>query len=170
MLLQHLGHSVGEVASGADALARFDNGLHQLVVTDLLMSGLSGQDVAAEIQRRSPTTPIVMYTGTATANPEWVDALITKPASTADFRETQAVWCICLVLWFRLQVDQKSFSANSMVSLASSPDPKPIETRSLGFAFSAMNSRPSPGGMRPAPSVLIRMNGLGTPQTRSTRS
>jgi CheY-like chemotaxis protein len=88
MLLQYLGHSVDAAASGEEALARFDRGLHQLVVTDLVMPGLSGQDVAAEIKRKSSSTPVVMYTGTAVTNLEWVDALITKPASIADFRET----------------------------------------------------------------------------------
>jgi CheY-like chemotaxis protein len=87
MLLQHLGCSVDAVASGKEALARFDPATHQIVVTDQEMPGLLGQDLAAMLKRKSPATPVVMYTGAVNANLECVDALITKPGSITDFRE-----------------------------------------------------------------------------------
>jgi len=88
MLLEHLGHSVDTVASGEEALACFDPSLHQVVITDLLMPGMSGEDVAVEIKRRSPTTPVAVYTGTAFAKLKGTDAVIAKPASVDDFRNT----------------------------------------------------------------------------------
>ena len=90
MVLEYLGHSVEAVASGDEALAHFDQGLHQIVVTDLVMPGLSGRELAAELKRRSPATPIVVYSGAVEATREGVDALITKPASIAQFQETLA--------------------------------------------------------------------------------
>jgi CheY-like chemotaxis protein len=90
MLLEHLGCSVDAVASGEEALAHFDPRLHQLVITDLLMPGISGEDVAAEIKRRSSTTPVLVYTGTTISELRGVEAVIAKPGSIDDFRKALA--------------------------------------------------------------------------------
>lgn len=90
MVLEHLGWTVEAVVSGEAALARFDENEHQLLVTDLGLPGLSGQDLAIELKRKSPTTPVVVYTGAVHAHLESVDAVIPKPASIGDFRKILA--------------------------------------------------------------------------------
>jgi len=93
MLLEHLGCSVDTAASGEEALACFSPSRHEIVITDLLMPGMSGEQLAVAIKRRSPTTPIVAYTGTAVTEPPGTDAVLTKPASIDDFRKTLSGVC-----------------------------------------------------------------------------
>ena len=46
-----------------EGLARFDPSVHQVVLTDFLMPGLTGLEVAEAIRARGCTTPIVMISG-----------------------------------------------------------------------------------------------------------
>src|SRR5688572_30337182 len=48
--LELLGHTSDLVADGPEALARFDPLVHQAVITDLLMPGMTGLEVAASIR------------------------------------------------------------------------------------------------------------------------
>ena len=50
---------------GREGLARFDPLVHQVVVTDFLMPGLTGLEIAEAIRARSRTTPIVLISGSA---------------------------------------------------------------------------------------------------------
>ena len=126
-------------------------------------------------------TPLVSMIGSgcdtqAVVSKTVVDKI--KMALTLLNRPLSIVWISCelasrlnpLVLCFPLLIDQKSFSTSSTDSLTSSSVPNPIEIKSFDFAFSAMNWRPSAGGILPAPSVLIRMKGLGVFRTMSIRS
>lgn len=88
MLLEHLGFAVEAVANGDQALARFEEGVHEIVITDEHMPGLSGRDLATALKRRSPSTPVVMYTASVHLTLDCADAWIVKPASISDFRET----------------------------------------------------------------------------------
>jgi CheY-like chemotaxis protein len=63
--LKLLGHKADLAADGREGLARFDPRLHQAVLTDFLMPGLTGLEVAEAIWARSRTTPIVMISGQA---------------------------------------------------------------------------------------------------------
>jgi FixJ family two-component response regulator len=90
LLLRHLGYEVQGAASAEEALAVFDPARHELVVTDNRMPGMSGTELAAELKRRAPSTPIVLYSGWPNTSLGSVDALITKPASIGDFRQTLA--------------------------------------------------------------------------------
>ena len=63
--LKLLGHKADLAADGPEGLARFDPRLHQAVLTDFLMAGLTGLEVAEAIWARSRTTPIVMISGQA---------------------------------------------------------------------------------------------------------
>ena len=60
-----LGHEADVAVDGRDGLARFDPLVHRIVVTDFLMPGLTGLEIAEAIQARSPTTPIVLISGSA---------------------------------------------------------------------------------------------------------
>jgi CheY-like chemotaxis protein len=65
-----LGHSADLAADGHEGLARFDPLVHQVVLTDFLMPGLTGLEVAAVIRGRGCTTPIVVISGCATPDDE----------------------------------------------------------------------------------------------------
>jgi PAS domain S-box-containing protein len=63
-MLQELGYATTEAESAPEALELLDNGKHfDLVVTDHLMPGMTGTDLAAEIKRRDPGQRIVIISG-----------------------------------------------------------------------------------------------------------
>jgi signal transduction histidine kinase len=92
--LQALGHDVASVASGDEALALFTSAPFDLVMTDFAMPGLSGGEIAEEIARVRPGTPVLIVTGFAdvTSLPAYVCTL-RKPFSKA---ELEAALCGCL--------------------------------------------------------------------------
>jgi two-component system response regulator GlrR len=83
--LREEGHQVLEAASGSAALARLDQELPQLLITDLRMAGMDGLQLFDAVHRRHPLLPVLMLTAHATV-PDAVKALqrgvfgyITKP-------------------------------------------------------------------------------------------
>jgi signal transduction histidine kinase len=65
-LLTDLGHSVVEVHSASEALARLDQGLRpDLVITDHAMPGMTGMDLAIQLHSQHPRIPILLATGYA---------------------------------------------------------------------------------------------------------
>jgi len=63
-MLQDLGYATTEAESAPEALDRIDKGERfDLVVTDHLMPGMTGTDLAAEIRRRDPRQRIVIISG-----------------------------------------------------------------------------------------------------------
>jgi CheY-like chemotaxis protein len=84
MLLRLDGHLVDTASSGAQALALFQPGKFDLIITDFFMPVMTGDKLAAAIKTRSPGQPVVMLI----AYPEklqrdrplpLVDLLISKP-------------------------------------------------------------------------------------------
>ena len=51
-----------EASDGLEAVKRFENGRHDLIVLDFQMPGLNGLEAAKQIIRESPKTPILMVT------------------------------------------------------------------------------------------------------------
>ena len=93
--LELLGHESDLAADGPEGLARFDPLVHQIVLTDFLMPGLTGLEVAAAIRARSRTTPIVMISGFAEPEDQRraVQAglrFLRKPVSFAQFEAAMA--------------------------------------------------------------------------------
>ena len=79
------GHSVAAAENGKRAIAMFDGDPFDLVVTDLMMPGISGMDVLQAVKRRHPSTEVIVVTGHASLESA-VEALrngaydlITKP-------------------------------------------------------------------------------------------
>lgn len=62
-VLEKSGFSVITAASGAEALAIIDRETIDLVLTDLLMPGLSGTELARAIKQRKPELPVVLFSG-----------------------------------------------------------------------------------------------------------
>ena len=93
--LELMGHEADLVADGSEGLARFDPLVHQAVLTDFLMPGLTGLDVAEAIRVQGCTTPIVMLSGHTTPADERraLEAglrFVSKPISFAQFETTMA--------------------------------------------------------------------------------
>ena len=86
-----LGHEADLVADVRGGLARFDPRVHQVVITDFLMPGLTGLEIAEAIRRAGHTTPIVLISGSAEQPDERRAAqaglhFLRKPISFAQFR------------------------------------------------------------------------------------
>jgi YesN/AraC family two-component response regulator len=80
---------------GCDGLARFDPLVHKIVITDFLMPGLTGLELAEAVRARSRTTLIVMISGTAEQPDERRAAqaglrFLRKPVNFAQFKAALA--------------------------------------------------------------------------------
>jgi DNA-binding NtrC family response regulator len=64
--LQELGYEALTAASAAEALEQVENDTVDLVLTDLRMPGMSGQELLAELRRRVPDVPVVLMTAYST--------------------------------------------------------------------------------------------------------
>src|SRR5439155_5499351 len=62
MMLTFDGHVVETASNGRDALAIFEVGKFDLVITDFAMPNMKGDELAATIKARSPKQPVVMIT------------------------------------------------------------------------------------------------------------
>jgi CheY-like chemotaxis protein len=63
-LVGSLGYSADAASGGAEALALFDRNRYDIVLTDLLMPGMSGWEVLAGVRQRDPRMPVIIITGT----------------------------------------------------------------------------------------------------------
>ena len=96
MMLNFDGHVVQTANSGADALARFEPGKFDLVITDFSMPSMKGDELAAAIKARAPGQAVVMITAYAemlqsSGNPlTGVDFVISKPFLLENLREAIA--------------------------------------------------------------------------------
>jgi len=93
--LEVLGYEADVAVDGREGVARFDPIAHQVVVTDCVMPGLTGFDVAETIRARSWTTPIVMICAADEPHHERRAAqagvrFLRKPISFAQFKATLA--------------------------------------------------------------------------------
>ena len=90
-----LGHEADVAVDGRDGLARFDPLVHQVVITDFLMPGLTGLEIAEAIRGAGHTTPIVLISGSAEEPDERRAAeaglrFLRKPVSFAQFKAALA--------------------------------------------------------------------------------
>ncbi len=86
-ILKEENHLVTIASNGKEALEAFDRAPFDIVITDRAMPGITGEEVAAAVKRKAPSTPVVMLTGFgAVMNdgkevPENVDMLLGKPVT-----------------------------------------------------------------------------------------
>jgi two-component system, OmpR family, response regulator len=90
-----LGHEADLVVDVHEGLARFDPLVHQVVITDFLMPGLTGLEIAEAIRGAGHTTPIVLISGSAEEPDERRAAeaglrFLRKPVSFAQFKAALA--------------------------------------------------------------------------------
>jgi CheY-like chemotaxis protein len=92
MMLAFDGHQVDAACSAHDALALFEAGKYDLVITDYSMPTMKGDALAAAIKARAPGQPVVLITAyaemlKASAEPlAGVDFVISKPFLLEDLR------------------------------------------------------------------------------------
>jgi len=79
MFLNNFGYEVDSATSGAEALERFNPAVHDLVLTDNSMHGMTGGEMAYVIKLRSPSTPVVMCTGHPPHDCSSIDVVLKKP-------------------------------------------------------------------------------------------
>ena len=86
-LVGSLGYHADAAAGGEEALAMFDRGQYGMVLTDLLMPGMSGWDVLAALRQRDPHIPVVIVTGSPVIGDPRASqpgvAVLKKPADVA---------------------------------------------------------------------------------------
>jgi CheY-like chemotaxis protein len=87
MFLNNFGYEVDSANSASEALARFNPTLHDLVLTDNSMEGMTGGEMAHVIKLRSPSTPVLMCTGNPPSDCSSIDIVITKPTHLLAIRD-----------------------------------------------------------------------------------
>jgi len=95
LIAEHLsadGHQPVTTSDSTDALARFEAGAFDLIITDQSMPGISGEQLARKVKARSPKTHIIMLTGFGDdllrdgKAPEGIDRILSKPVSSEELR------------------------------------------------------------------------------------
>jgi CheY-like chemotaxis protein len=76
--LADAGHLVETASNGREGLQLFLQGWYDVVITDLAMDEMSGDQLARAIRRRAPRKPIILLTG-------WGELLKTSGEASADF-------------------------------------------------------------------------------------
>jgi len=85
--LANFGYAIDAVRSAEEALALFDSKLHDLVITDNRMPGMTGSEMAHIIKLRSPSTPVLMYTGMPPEDQSCVNAVVVRPTHLLVLKE-----------------------------------------------------------------------------------
>ena len=85
--LSNFGFAVESARNAEEALALFDPKTHDVIVTDNSMSGMTGAEMAHIIKLRSPSTPVLMYTGRLPEDRSCLDLVIQKPAHMLTLKE-----------------------------------------------------------------------------------
>lgn len=94
--LQIDGHRVVAVADGRLAVEALGTDTFDLIITDRAMPGMNGDQLAAEVEQRSPQIPVIMLTGLGHLMhetgelPPGIDLVLAKPVTLADFRAAVA--------------------------------------------------------------------------------
>jgi len=81
-MLQGLGFRARRAASAAAALRLLEEGTAvDLVLSDIVMPGMSGVELATELRRRRPDLPVILTTGYSEADGKAFEGfkLLTKP-------------------------------------------------------------------------------------------
>ncbi|MCK5842666.1 MAG: transporter substrate-binding domain-containing protein, partial [Candidatus Sabulitectum sp.] len=90
--LEHDDHSVTAIEDSVEAVSVFQNGDFDLVITDMAMPDVSGEELAQQIKSISPDTPILMITGFAVLlrdkyhYPKGISFIVGKPFTLGELR------------------------------------------------------------------------------------
>ena len=87
LFLSNFGYVVDSARCAEQALALFDATVHDIVITDNRMPGMSGSEMAQVIKQRSTSTPIIMYSGLPPENRSALDVFIVRPTHLLTLKE-----------------------------------------------------------------------------------
>jgi DNA-binding NtrC family response regulator len=85
--LSNFGFTVESARSAEEALAVFDPKTHDMIITDNSMPRMTGAEMAHIIKLRSPSTPVLMYTGQPPEDVSCLDLVIQRPAHMLSLKE-----------------------------------------------------------------------------------
>ena len=85
--LNHFGYTVESARSAEEALAMFNPRLHDFIVTDNSMPGMTGAEMSHVIKLRSPSTPVVMISGSPPSDQSCLDLVLHKPVHLMRLKE-----------------------------------------------------------------------------------
>ncbi len=86
--LNNFGYAVDSARTAEEALVIFDPKIHDLVITDNSMPGMSGGEMAHIIKLRSPRTLVVMYSGMPPVDRACLDAFVHRPTHLLSLKDT----------------------------------------------------------------------------------
>src|SRR5690349_19195511 len=81
MALVHAGHTVETAENGLAALSKLEEKTFDVLLTDLFMPDMGGDQLAREVMNRYPNLPIVMITATVPGSLPGVAYVLAKPFS-----------------------------------------------------------------------------------------
>lgn len=108
-MLEELGHTVFQAASGADALQMAEQGAIDLVITDYAMPGMTGMQLADAIEDKVPGLPVVIITGFAELPAE----ATSRPRLNKPFKQAELAHMVAAVAQTR--------QAERLIRLAAHP-------------------------------------------------
>lgn len=85
--LNNFGYTVESARSAEEALALFNPKVHDLIITDNSMPGMSGAEMAHIVKLRSPATPVVMFSGALPADHSCLDVVLQRPMHLMRLKE-----------------------------------------------------------------------------------
>lgn len=77
--LNNFGFTMETARNAEEALARFDPQIHDLVITENAMPGMSGVEMAHVIKLRSPGTPVILFSSIAPSDRACLDLVLLRP-------------------------------------------------------------------------------------------
>jgi CheY-like chemotaxis protein len=91
IILKLDGHTLDLVESASQALACYQPGKYDLILTDNRMPGITGLELATQLKARNPAQPIIIFSGSPPVGGVPVcDLVMLKPVSAADLRKAVA--------------------------------------------------------------------------------
>lgn len=85
--LANFGYRVETARDAEEALQLFNPKVHDAVITDNSMPGMSGVEMARVIKLRSPQTPVVMYSGSIPPDRSCLDVVLQRPTHLLVLKE-----------------------------------------------------------------------------------
>lgn len=97
--LEEMGYEVEEAPGGAEALEQYALGQHDLVILDMLMTGMYGLEVLHKLKELNPSLPVIIATADIQRSTRdqvkagGASAMVNKPLNKDELAEIlESVW------------------------------------------------------------------------------
>ena len=98
-ILEEMGYEVEEALGGAEALEQYALGKHDLVILDMLMTGMYGLEVLHKLKELNPSLPVIVATADIQRSTRdqvkegGASAMVNKPVNKDELAEVlELVW------------------------------------------------------------------------------